>query len=194
MINLDQSQSVSYVCTLSSVCLYFSLWVYYNYCYMLYTHGLLGIMGMPALPPGLQENTSKRQLHRDTPVTCQAPQMAHEWSYTKSSINHLCTQLNSTNGPCRVFGKSLECSCGSTRQKTPRSMGRRLDSHQGHRWHYKISTVTVLKCTLIARIVDYVVLWFCTKCPSFVSNVFSLTHSCATVVWHMRLTGQCDSL
>ena len=32
---------------------------------------------------------SNSLLHRDTPVACQAPYMAHEWSYTnKSSIKH----------------------------------------------------------------------------------------------------------
>ena len=29
-----------------------------------------------------------KRCHRDTPATCQAPYMAHWWSYTKSSIKH----------------------------------------------------------------------------------------------------------
>ena len=38
----------------------------------------------------------------------------------------------------------------------------------------------------IARIVDYAVLRICPKCPSFVSEILNLTHSCAAVVWHMQ--------
>ena len=38
----------------------------------------------------------------------------------------------------------------------------------------------------IARIVDYAVLRMCPKCPSFVCEILSLTHSCTTVVGHMQ--------
>ena len=38
----------------------------------------------------------------------------------------------------------------------------------------------------IARIVDYAVLRICPKCPSFVSEILNLTHSCTAVVWHMQ--------